>query len=153
VSTIRRLCCEANIIPVVFNGKGELLDVGREHRTATRAQRRALRALYRTCAHPHCTVAFDNCRIHHIHWWENGGRTDLPNMIPLCETHHHQVHEGGWSITMAPNRHTTWHHPTGAKQTARPDRQPPRIPRVSLPTTAIRQPDATSNDIYQPMLC
>ncbi len=48
---------------------GEVLDVGREQRTANRAQRRALRAMYRTCAHPHCQVSFDRCRIHHIIGW------------------------------------------------------------------------------------
>jgi hypothetical protein len=153
VSTIRRLCCDANIIPIVLNGNGELLDVGREHRTATRAQRRALRALYRTCAHPHCTVPFDNCRIHHIQPWEHGGRTDLRNMIPLCEAHHHQVHEGGWTITMTPNRHTTWHHPTGTTQTASPDRQPNRLPTSAPLRSGAPQPDLTISETYQPMLC
>ena len=41
--TLRRLCCEANIIPVVLNGGGVTLDVGREQRVANREQRRALR--------------------------------------------------------------------------------------------------------------
>jgi hypothetical protein len=38
--TVRRLCCQASIVPVVLNGHGEALDLGREHRLASRAQRR-----------------------------------------------------------------------------------------------------------------
>ena len=69
ISTVRRLCCDAEILPVVLGGRGEALDVGRSNRTATRAQRRALRAMHRTCAHPECTVTFDACRIHHVTPW------------------------------------------------------------------------------------
>ncbi len=57
VSTVQRLCCDANIHGVLLDDNGEVLNVGRERRTATRAQRRALRAMHRTCAHPHCTIA------------------------------------------------------------------------------------------------
>ena len=32
----RRLCCDASVIPVVLGGAGEILDVGRARRTATR---------------------------------------------------------------------------------------------------------------------
>ncbi len=113
VETLRRLCCDANVVPVVMSGDGEALAVGRQCRTATRAQRRALRAMYRTCAHPQCTVAFDACRIHHVVFWFHGGVTDLPNLIPLCELHHHLVHEGGWTLTLSPDRRTVWRTPDG----------------------------------------
>jgi len=115
VSTVRRMCCDAEIIGVVVDGDGRVLDQGRSKRTATRAQRRALRAMHRTCAHPDCTVGFDACRIHHIIWWRNGGRTDIDNLIPLCERHHHLVHEGGWDLTMTPDRTATWMRPDGTR--------------------------------------
>lgn len=83
VSTVRRLYCDADVIPIVLNGDGQPVDVGRTQRTATPAQRRALRAMYATCAHPDGTVGFTACRIHHIRWWwQHGGRTDLENLIP-----------------------------------------------------------------------
>ena len=44
---------------------------------ANRAQRRALRALYRCCSIPGCTVSYDRCKLHHIIWWRNGGHTNL----------------------------------------------------------------------------
>jgi hypothetical protein len=113
VGTIRRLCCDGFVIPIVLGTDGEVLDVGRLCRLATRAQRRALRAMYRTCAHPDCTVPFDACRIHHVIHWERGGLTDLANLLPLCETHHHSVHEGGWTLQLCPNRRTIWWTPEG----------------------------------------
>jgi hypothetical protein len=69
VSTVRRLCCDAEIIPMMLGTDGVPLDAGRSVRTANRQQRRALRAMYRTCAHPDCTVAFSACKAHHIRWW------------------------------------------------------------------------------------
>jgi len=77
VETIRRMCCDGDIVPVVLGGAGEVLDVGRSQRLATRAQRRALRAMHRSCAHPDCHATFDHCRIHHVMPWEHGGPTDL----------------------------------------------------------------------------
>ena len=56
VSTVRRLCCDAEIIPMMLGTDGVPLDAGRSARTANRQQRRALRAMYRTCAHPDCTA-------------------------------------------------------------------------------------------------
>ena len=85
VPTIRRLCCDADILPVVLDGDGVALDVGRAKRVATREQRRALRAMYRTCAHPGCTVGFDDCDIHHVNPWTPTGRTDLDNLLPSLQ--------------------------------------------------------------------
>ena len=102
VATIRRLACEAEIIPVVLNGHGVPLDVGRTRRLATVGQRRALEAIHTTCAITDCATPFHHCQIHHIDYWESGGSTDLANMIPLCSRHHHAVHEGGWHLTLDP---------------------------------------------------
>lgn len=113
VSTARRLCCDANVLPIVLGTDGEVLDVGQTERTANRQQRRALRAMHRTCAHPDCTVTFDNCRIHHVEFFRNGGNTDIDNMVPLCEKHHHLVHEGGWNLTLTKSRLATWRRPDG----------------------------------------
>ncbi|CAN5742161.1 hypothetical protein BH20ACT4_BH20ACT4_10670 [soil metagenome] len=113
-ATVRRLACEAAIIPICLGGDAEQLDVGRERRLANRAQRRALRAMYRTCGHPHCDVAFDRCDIHHVTAWERLlGLTDLDNLIPLCSRHHHAVHEGGWTLTLYPDRTIILYHPDG----------------------------------------
>ena len=113
VSTARRLCCDANVFPVVLAGNGEVLDVGQSVRTATPAQRKALRAMHRTCAHPGCRTIVDDCRMHHIEFFRNGGKTSVDNLLPLCEKHHHLVHEGGWRLTMTSGRIATWQRSDG----------------------------------------
>jgi hypothetical protein len=88
---------------VVLHAPGRL-DLGRSTRIANRAQRRALRGLYATCAIPGCAVKYDNCKLHHVIWWEKDGPTDLRNLLPLCERHHHAVHDRGWQLHLGPNR-------------------------------------------------
>ncbi len=102
VETVRRLACEAEILPVVLDGRSVPIDVGRSKRLATVHQRRALEAMHPTCAIPDCEVIFDHCNVHHIDYWENGGATDLNNMVPLCSRHHHAAHEGGWKLKIDP---------------------------------------------------
>ena len=81
------------------------LDLGRSTRLANRAQRRALRCLYATCAVPGCSVAYNYTKLHHIVWWRNGGHTNLDNLLPLCTRHHTAVHGGGWKLELGPKRH------------------------------------------------
>lgn len=102
VETLRRLACDADIIPIVLSGESVPLDVGRAKRLATVHQRRALAAKHQTCAYPNCTVKFAHCEPHHITPWEQGGPTDLGNLVPLCSQHHHAVHEGGRRIALDP---------------------------------------------------
>jgi hypothetical protein len=142
VVTAQRLCCEAVIGAVVIDRDGTVRELCAEQRTATRAQRRALAAMYRTCAHPHCDVAFDHCRVHHVVRFSDGGATSLPNLIPLCEQHHHLVHEGGWGLTMTADRVVTWTRPDGAVWKAGPahdrtacGRPPTETPPTETPPT------------------
>jgi len=103
VATLRRLACDAGIIPVVLGGDGVVLDVGRSRRLATDDQRRALRAMYRTCGVGACEVPFDRCEIHHLDEWDaHDGETNLDRLIPTCCRHHHLAHEGGWRLQLEP---------------------------------------------------
>ena len=133
VATIRRLACDAEIIPIVLGADGVPLDHGRSRRLATREQRRALRAMYRTCGHPGCEVRFEACRIHHVTWWEHRGRTDVANMLPLCDQHHHLVHEGQWALSLETDRTIALRRPDGTvffsgTTTTPQQRPPPRVP-------------------------
>ena len=126
-STVRRLCCDAEIMPVVFAGPSDLLDQGRAQRLASREQRRALRSLYRTCVWPGCSSSFECCEVHHVVWWERFGRTDLDNLAPLCSQHHHLVHEGGWSLALAPGRTVTLDAPRRHNSLRRHDHRSPSV--------------------------
>jgi hypothetical protein len=110
---------------VVLHAPGEL-NLGRTTRLANRAQRRALRGLYRTCAIPGCAVHYDRCKLHHIIWWRNQGRTDLDNLLPVCSVHHTKIHHNDWHIELGPNRELTLTLPDGTIHTTGPPtrRQP-----------------------------
>ena len=97
---------------VILHAAGEL-DLGRSTRLASAAQRRALRALYTTCAIPGCDVRYSRCKLHHIIWWRHGGRTDLANLLPVCSHHHTKVHDAGWNLQSGPNRELTIRFPDG----------------------------------------
>lgn len=97
---------------VILHAPGEM-NLGRSKRHANRDQRRALRALYRSCAIPGCATHFDRCKIHHIIWWSNGGLTDLANLLPVCVHHHHKIHDTGWNVTLDDHRQLTVTLPDG----------------------------------------
>lgn len=112
VATARRLACDSGLIPIVLDGNGAVLDEGRAKRLATRAQRAAIAAMHRTCVFPGCEVTVDDCRIHHTEeWTRDQGETNLADLAPLCETHHHDVHEGGWRLELDAGRVATWIRP------------------------------------------
>ena len=114
VETARRHACAAGIIPVVLGGDGIPLDAGRRRRLATRDQRRALRAMYRTCAFDGCDVPFQRCQPHHLLEWDvHEGTTDLQNLLPLCHRHHHLAHEGGWQLALDQHRTLAITRPDG----------------------------------------
>jgi hypothetical protein len=104
---------------VVLHAPGQL-NLGRSSRLANRAQRRALRGLYATCAIPGCSVHYDHCKLHHVIWWRHGGCTDLDNLLPVCVRHHHKIHDSRWQVTLGPNRQLTIRYPDGTVQTTGP---------------------------------
>lgn len=65
-------------------------------------------------------MKFDHCKPHHVHFGEDGGPTDLHNLLPLCSVHHHRVHDCSWKLTLLPNRILTITYPDGAVQTTGP---------------------------------
>jgi hypothetical protein len=99
-TAVRRLACDANLIPMVLNTDGVPLDVGREHRVVTNGQRNALVARDKGCAFPWCHLPARWADAHHIHHWAHGGTTDLTNMVLLCRRHHRTLHGTEWTIHM-----------------------------------------------------
>lgn len=127
LETIRRMACEAEIIPVVLNSKGVVIDIGRASRLATRYQRKAIEAMYSHCAIPDCKVPIAQCQPHHIAYWRDDGPTDMNNLVPLCPQHHRNVHEGNWRLKLlAPNRALTVTYPDGHVSTACPTNSKPQ---------------------------
>jgi Domain of unknown function (DUF222)/HNH endonuclease len=92
----RRLACNAGIIPVVLGGRSHPLDLGRERRLHSTAQRRALATRYDSCAAEGCDRPFAWTEVHHPHAWSEGGSTDLDNAVPFCGHHHRRAHDDNY---------------------------------------------------------
>ena len=94
----RRLACSAGVVPMVFNGASLPLDVGREQRLHTEAQRKALSAKHDSCAAEGCDRPFAWCEIHHVLPWSRGGPTNVDNGLPLCWFHHRRAHDDRYTV-------------------------------------------------------
>ena len=90
---VRRMACDAEIIPMVLGREGEPLDVGRSQRLFTRGQRLALVARDQGCSFDGCTVPATWCDAHHVVHWRHGGCTSVDNGALLCPKHHTVVHD------------------------------------------------------------
>ncbi|MEY9775474.1 DUF222 domain-containing protein [Arthrobacter sp. MW3 TE3886] len=98
--TIRKIACDADIIPVLLGGKGQVLDIGRASRVFPPHIRKAITARDRGCAFPQCTIPAPWCEAHHITYWSRGGTTGTGNGTLLCSHHHHVIHKEHWNIQM-----------------------------------------------------
>ena len=119
-TAVATLSCDS-VVQRVLTADGVLLDMGREVRTATSAQRRAVIARDRHCRAPGCRTGPKHCDVHHIHHWINGGRTDLGNLVLLCGTHHRLFHRPGHHMELDDHARFTVHAPNGWSRSTLPE--------------------------------
>lgn len=140
VPTIQRLCCDGSLVPLIDNGAGEPLNVGRKQRTISTAIKRALMARDRSCTFPGCRHE-RFLQAHHVRHWATGGETSLSNLLLVCSTHHKLVHEGGFGIRS---------HADGGWYFVRPDGRPVESPagagRVQEAAAVYRLRPASAED-------
>ncbi|MET8261310.1 DUF222 domain-containing protein [Micromonospora sp. NPDC005205] len=103
--TVRRLACDAAVLPAVLGGAGQVLDVGRQRRLITGPLRRALVLRDGGCAFPGCDRPARWCAAHHIRHWADGGPTSLDNAVLLCGHHHRHVHQSDWVVRLGDDGH------------------------------------------------
>ncbi|GAA2738857.1 hypothetical protein GCM10009867_32120 [Pedococcus aerophilus] len=89
---VRRLACDAQVVPVVLGTAGEVLDQGMARRLFDRAQIRGLWLRDGGCTFPGCSKPAAWSDAHHLVHWADGGPTDLGNAALLCRAHHTVVH-------------------------------------------------------------
>jgi hypothetical protein len=92
-SQVRRLACNAGLVPAVLGGASQVLDLGRTDRFFSEAQRVALATRYDACAAEGCDRPYAWCELHHEDPWHAGGETNLDLAVPLCGHHHRKVHD------------------------------------------------------------
>jgi hypothetical protein len=99
-TAVRRLACDAQILPAVLGGEGQVLDVGRTRRLVTGSLRSALTLRDRGCAFPSCERQPRWTDGHHIQSWLDGGSTSLNNSVLLCGPHHRLIHTSDWQVRL-----------------------------------------------------
>ena len=113
---LRRLACEAQIVPMIFGSDGQPLYMGRAQRAVTRAQKLALYRRDRGCVG--CGIRPQACDAHHIQPWDHNGPTDIANLVLLCPRCHTKVHK---------HHHTVEHDTqTGRRRLLPPPRPSPK---------------------------
>ena len=130
----RRIGCDAKILPVVFDGPSQPLDLGRTHRLVSGSLRQALIVRDRGCAFPSCDRDARWCDGHHVKHWLVGGPTCLSNTVLLCGFHHGEDPQSQQLDRVhRPRRPTDLHPP----DTRRPAATTPTKP---IPPTTLTRP-------------
>ncbi len=132
----RYLSCDATC-EVWFERHGEVIGAGRSTRLINRRLRRALERRDRSCAVPGCG-ATRGLHAHHIRHWEDGGPTELSNLVLVCPYHHRLHHRGLLTIT-GPTDDLVVTDSAGRQLTAgsiahAPNQPPPAVPPCPGPT-------------------
>ena len=110
---IRRLACDADIVPMIFAADGQPLYVGRAQRAVTKAQKLALYKRDGGCLG--CGLRPQVCDAHHIQSWEQNGPTDITNLVLLCPRCHTKVHK---------HHHTIEHDTVNGRYRLKPPARP-----------------------------
>ena len=108
VQTVRKIACDASIIPMVLGSRGQPLDVGRAKRLVTPSLLAALWVRDKGCTFPGCGRPPQWCDAHHNKHWADGGPTCLLNLALLCAHHHTYVHRHDLTATITAHD-VTWH--------------------------------------------
>jgi hypothetical protein len=116
---------------VWFERAGVVIGAGRSTRLINRRLRRALEHRDPTCAVPGCG-ATRGLHAHHIRHWENGGPTEMSNLVLVCPYPHRSPHRGVHTITGPADRlvvtDSDGRRLTAASIARAPTRRPPDVP-------------------------
>jgi len=113
--TVRRLACDAEILPAVLGANSAVLDIAdTTRRSFNHAVRRAAWIeQHGRCAFPGCRRPPADC--HHITWWSHGGTSTLDNAAWLCAFHHWLIHQRSWAMRRDPDRTFVFTNPDGTE--------------------------------------
>ncbi len=109
---IRRMACEAGVMPAVLGTKSHVLDLGRTARFHTEPQRIAIALRDGGCTAEGCDWPPGMCQVHHDTPWSEGGPTNVKDARMLCPCHHARVHDPNYEVTLLPNGKLRFHRRT-----------------------------------------
>ncbi|ASL15747.1 HNH endonuclease signature motif containing protein [Mycobacterium intracellulare] len=126
----RLLTCDATC-EVWFERDGQPIGAGRTTRVINRRLRRALEYRDRACVVPGCG-ATRGLHAHHLWHWEDGGPTELANLVLVCPYHHRAHHRGDITLT-GPAHDLTVTDDTGQILSPGSLARPPSLPPPAVP--------------------
>ncbi len=140
-SVIERMLCDAELAALIVDTDGTPLWLGRNHRTASIHQWKALIARDRGCVI--CGAAPFHCQAHHIVWWEHQGTSDIDNLVLLCTHHHHQLHDHNHQLVQKAGKWRLIPRAGPSRRGSnRPKRTKPRGQPEAKPRASPAQPQA-----------
>jgi hypothetical protein len=110
-AAVRRLACDSVRQILLLDSRGHLDAISALERVVPLPMRKAITIRDRgRCRFPGCRHAIRE--VHHIAYWQHGGKTTTDNLVGLCSHHHHLVHDKGWTLSGDPNHKLTFTDPT-----------------------------------------
>jgi hypothetical protein len=109
--TVRKLCCDGAVIPVVLGSDGAVMDWGLQKRFFSDAQTKRLWLRDGGCTYPGCGAPPTWTDAHHLIHWADLGPSNLDNAALLCDRHHTIVHKrrlAGRVVTGAFGERVEW---------------------------------------------
>jgi hypothetical protein len=98
IEMVQRTACTEGTVPLEFF-EDQPLNLGREQRLFSPAQRIALAARDGGCRWPGCTAPASWTEAHHINEWKRDlGETNVADGILLCRFHHLLLHNNHWQV-------------------------------------------------------
>lgn len=79
----------------MFHPAEGAVNLYRTQRYASEKQRDLARTTLTVCPWPGCRHGADNCEIHHMEAWSQGGETNMGNLAPVCHYHNQINHDNG----------------------------------------------------------
>jgi len=141
------LSCDATC-QVWFERHGQVIGAGRETRQISRRLRRALEHRDRCCVVPGCG-ATRALHAHHLVHWEDGGLTELANLVLVCPFHHRLHHRGVITLT-GPAQHLVVTDRDGRALRAASLARPPTTPPPAVGPTPGRPASAPTGGGMSP---
>jgi hypothetical protein len=123
-SVVRRIACDAQVLPAVLDGASVPIDLGRARRLYSGAARQAILLRDGGCAFPGCDRPPRWTQIHHIVSWLDGGSTDRDNGVALCTHHHRLIHHSDWTVRRGRDGRPEFIPPRYVDPRQRPQRNP-----------------------------
>jgi hypothetical protein len=135
---------EGNVTAAILDRAGKPADLSTDARLASPAQRLELRAMNRECVFPGCDTPFSRLHAHHVTFHRDGGRTTVSDLVLICNGHHHDIHDRGWSLTIDEQRTVRIKRPDGTLHAVVPQTRLGGRPASPATPSENPEPSATS---------